>query len=164
MLPPGRAKLHIAERDRVVIDRDHDDRDRLRRGLRRFERDLLARREQHVDTALYLLLHRGREPLGITVEHREIDRQILPCGRRQLAQPLLERDELGRRAAVDQGDDADPKGLVRRRGDKGRESGCAADNRKQIAPPHSMTSSTRASSRISPIRAPHPLFDPQPIG
>jgi hypothetical protein len=58
----------IAERDRVVVDRYHDDRDRAGGLFRRLQHHLLTGSEDHVYLATDQLFHRFRKALDVSIQ------------------------------------------------------------------------------------------------
>jgi hypothetical protein len=69
MLPPlSREAPDIAEREGVVVDRYHDDRDRTGGLFRRLQRHLLTGSEDHVDLAADQFFHRFRKAIDMSVE------------------------------------------------------------------------------------------------
>src|SRR5262249_61881392 len=122
------------------------DRDGRRRRLGRFRRRRAVDRDQ-VDRAANELAHRGREAVGHALAVAVFVIDALAFDVAELAQRLAEA--LPHRRVVDDPDARYTRPLLRARRErpkKQRRGSGAAEKRYELAAPHSITSSARASS------------------
>jgi hypothetical protein len=126
--------VHITPLERIIVDGNHDDRERVGGGKRRFQGGLGAGSDNHVNLAPDQLPHALSHAFDLAVETDEFDCEALPLDVSEFAQPLNKRDPVRRGARSGRKHHANAQHLLLADRLKRPRSCCAAQCEYEFSP------------------------------